>query len=62
MGITEQANSKTGPVFGKENFIKGPEGKAGAFKFYKMGCGLWQQILMGQKWDKSHEQLQVGWA
>jgi len=49
-------------VFGKENCIKGPEGKADALKFYKMGCWLWQQVLMGQKQDKNHEQLQIGWA
>lgn len=43
-------------AFEKENFIKAPECKAGEFKFYKIGCELWQQQ------DKTHGQLQVGQA
>lgn len=42
--VMEQSNDKTGLVFEEENFVKGPECKAGKFKFYKMGHAWWQQV------------------
>lgn len=51
--VMEQANDKTGLAFEEKNFIKGPEHKAGEFKFYKMGHGLWQQVHARQQEDKN---------